>query len=237
MTKEEKKRLNAIERKRLIVESVTPLFAKKGFSATTTKDLAKAAGVSEALLYKHFPSKESLFAEIQDSCCRISESKERLSQLKPSTETLILLIHICMARVFLGEPGEEKESQVLRRLMVNSILDDGNFAQVFISRRMADFLPTIQASMQAAKKEKSLISNAEIDLDSFWFLHHVALGMGLFDLNDKKIVPYVEKQKQERLYKACLFALRGIGLKESVIKKYYQFDQLYHFERTLQSGS
>ena len=31
-------------------------------------ELAKAAGVSEALLYKHFPSKESLYAAMLDAC-------------------------------------------------------------------------------------------------------------------------------------------------------------------------
>ena len=48
-------------RKEAIVEAVQDVFAEKGFEGTTTRDLAKAAGVSEALLYKHFPSKESLY--------------------------------------------------------------------------------------------------------------------------------------------------------------------------------
>ena len=55
-------RLSAEARKEAIVEAVRDVFAEKGFEGTTTRDLAKAAGVSEALLYKHFPSKESLYA-------------------------------------------------------------------------------------------------------------------------------------------------------------------------------
>ena len=46
------------ERRAAIVKAVLPLFARQGFSNTTTRQLAEAAGVSEALLYKHFPSKD-----------------------------------------------------------------------------------------------------------------------------------------------------------------------------------
>ncbi|HEX2260068.1 MAG TPA: helix-turn-helix domain-containing protein, partial [Candidatus Binatia bacterium] len=55
-------RLSAEERRQAIADAVRGVFADKGFDGTTTRELAKAAGVSEALLYKHFPSKESLYA-------------------------------------------------------------------------------------------------------------------------------------------------------------------------------
>ena len=57
--------MRRVERKAAIVEAALPLFARQGFAATTTKQLALAAGVSEALLYKHFPSKEALYREIK----------------------------------------------------------------------------------------------------------------------------------------------------------------------------
>ena len=48
-------RLDSDERRQAIVEAAVPLFARKGFSGATTRELAEAAGVSEALLYRHFP--------------------------------------------------------------------------------------------------------------------------------------------------------------------------------------
>ena len=63
-------RLSAEARKEAIVEAVQDVFAEKGFDGTTTRELAKAAGVSEALLYKHFPSKESLYAAMLDACAK-----------------------------------------------------------------------------------------------------------------------------------------------------------------------
>ena len=40
------------------------LFADRGFHATSIRDVAAAAGVQSASLYSHFPSKESILAEL-----------------------------------------------------------------------------------------------------------------------------------------------------------------------------
>ena len=43
-------RLDSEARRRRIVDAALPLFARKGFAGTTTKEIAEAAEVSEALL-------------------------------------------------------------------------------------------------------------------------------------------------------------------------------------------
>ena len=47
-----------------MISTATSLFAANGFTGTTTKQIAKAAGVSEALLFKHFPTKHALYNAI-----------------------------------------------------------------------------------------------------------------------------------------------------------------------------
>src|SRR5215467_12893660 len=54
-------RLSFNERRQAIIESVKDVFAKAGFDGTTSRELAKAAGISEALFYKYFPTKLSLY--------------------------------------------------------------------------------------------------------------------------------------------------------------------------------
>jgi len=61
-------RLSSDERRQAIIEAVKDVFAKKGFDRTTSRDLAKAARVSEALLYKYFPTKLSLYQAMLQAC-------------------------------------------------------------------------------------------------------------------------------------------------------------------------
>ena len=57
-------RLKAPQRREQLIEVATKLFAKSGYDATTTADIAKAAGVTEPILYRHFESKQELFIAI-----------------------------------------------------------------------------------------------------------------------------------------------------------------------------
>ncbi len=59
-----RQRMPAGERRRQILETALPVFALQGFAATGTRDLAKAAGVSEPILYRHFTDKPALFAAV-----------------------------------------------------------------------------------------------------------------------------------------------------------------------------
>lgn len=54
---------NSTTRGKLISAGLA-LFSSKGFTATTTRELAKEAGVAEVTLFRHFSSKEKLFEEV-----------------------------------------------------------------------------------------------------------------------------------------------------------------------------
>ena len=57
-------RASAGDRQVSLIAAAASLFAAKGFNGTTTKEIAKAAGVSEALVFKYFPTKRTLYAAI-----------------------------------------------------------------------------------------------------------------------------------------------------------------------------
>src|SRR5881396_1135387 len=67
------------ERQASIIAAAAALFAAKGFNGTTTREIAQTAGISEALLFKHFPTKRALYAAI------LAEKAE-ISQLMDSVE-------------------------------------------------------------------------------------------------------------------------------------------------------
>ena len=56
------RRLSAPERRAQIIDAAIALFGRHGFKGTTTKALAQASGVSEATIFKHFPTKNDLYA-------------------------------------------------------------------------------------------------------------------------------------------------------------------------------
>lgn len=57
-------RLKAPQRREQLIEVATKLFADFGYEATTTAAIAKSAGVTEPILYRHFKSKAELFVAI-----------------------------------------------------------------------------------------------------------------------------------------------------------------------------
>src|SRR5206468_2484425 len=117
-----RRRMTAEDRKLAIVKAALPLFARKGFAETTTKELARAAKVSEPLLYKHFPSKEALYLEIQNFSCRgIDPSAQKVAELPPSTASLVKLVYYLMRLLVLGQPVGTIDWDTRLRLMLKSL--------------------------------------------------------------------------------------------------------------------
>jgi AcrR family transcriptional regulator len=59
-----RKRLTGEERRVALLESALEVFAKRGYHASSIDDIAREAGVSKALIYEHFTSKQDLYAEL-----------------------------------------------------------------------------------------------------------------------------------------------------------------------------
>ncbi|OKL40999.1 TetR/AcrR family transcriptional regulator [Pontibacter flavimaris] len=73
-------------KKEIILDTALNLFAEKGYDATPTSQIAKAAGVSEGLIFKHYISKENLLeAVVKAGYRRITErSKKSVEENDPA---------------------------------------------------------------------------------------------------------------------------------------------------------
>ena len=60
-TENTRSRLSAPDRRAQIIEASREVFLRSGLAGTRVRELSAAAGVNEALLYRHFESKEALF--------------------------------------------------------------------------------------------------------------------------------------------------------------------------------
>ena len=73
-------RISAPERKEKILAAAEELFARKGFAGTTTRQLALAAGINEALLFRHFGNKEELYMAVLEQRCKLGEGRRRMER-------------------------------------------------------------------------------------------------------------------------------------------------------------
>jgi len=62
-----------------ILDSGLHLFAEKGFTGATTKDISANAGVNEVTLFRHFGSKKALFASVIQERSHLGEIETRMS--------------------------------------------------------------------------------------------------------------------------------------------------------------
>jgi len=202
-------------RRQLILAAAKRCFARHGFAGTTTKSVAAAASISEGLLFKHFPTKSALYAEILAEACEADPALHRLLELEPSTETLVVLIRE-MVRHFqqVAAAPDQQEAQRLR-LMITSHLDDGEFARL-LYEKIGDLIgPVFTASLQRAVETGDASRIGSEPLNLFWFAHHSVLMATLARLPSVPCLSYGNSADLER--QLCEFILRGIGLNEAAI--------------------
>src|SRR5215510_6069311 len=209
-------RLDSEERRKAIVAAAVPLFARKGFAGTTTKELAEAAGISEALLFRHFPSKKHLYDEILRLGCEGDPALERLATLEPSTATLVQMIHFMVRYFLLGAGVDRAEMDARLRLVLHSFLDDGEYARELFDRIFERVHPLFAASINAALLAGDLKPGPIASANRFWFGQHIAAMIAFAGLSGRPSVPY-DGTPAELVEQASWFILRGIGMRDAAI--------------------
>jgi AcrR family transcriptional regulator len=202
-------------RRQLILSAAKRCFARYGFAGTTTRSIATAASISEGLLFKHFPTKSALYAEILAEECEADPALHRLLKLEPSTETLVVLIREMVGHFQeIPDAPDQQEAERLR-LMITSHLDDGEFARL-IYEKIGDLIgPVFTASLERAVEAGDASSIGREPLNLFWFAHHTVLMAALGRLPSVPCLSYGNAADLER--QLCEFILRGIGLNETAI--------------------
>ncbi|CAN5483353.1 TetR/AcrR family transcriptional regulator [soil metagenome] len=215
-------KLSSEQRRSAIIRAVRQVFAEKGFHGTTTRELARAAGVSEALLFKHFPNKEALFAAMMMACCSQEEIDrfERLRELEPSTTTLVLMVHNLVS-FFLDRTGDlNPELAIQDRMLLRSLAEDGEFARHVYAKLSSSWLPGIVACLKASNRAGDTIQQESKPDAMGWFLHSLPLIIHMLLLPANPIVNFHVRNKA-LVEQTVRFLLRGVGLKDSVAARLY----------------
>jgi AcrR family transcriptional regulator len=202
-------------RRELILGAAKRCFARNGFAGTTTKSVAAAASISEGLLFKHFPTKSALYAEILAEECQADPAMSELLGLEPSTETLVVLVRGMVGHFLQVSDFPEQEEAQRLRLMMTSLLDDGEFARLLYEKIGSLVGPVFTASLDRAVAAGDASRVGHDSTNLFWFAHHTVLMAALSRLPAVPCLTYGNAVDFDR--QTCEFILRGIGLNEAAI--------------------
>lgn len=129
------------DRKLQILRVAMSLFSQRGFRGTTTKEIALAAGVSEAMVFRHFATKEELYNAILDhkACSGDAVDPEVMvaDALKRKDDRAVF-----EGLIFGALEHHEKDPQ-FQRLLLYSALEGHELAEMFFEkfvRRVYEFL-------------------------------------------------------------------------------------------------
>ena len=211
-------RLSGEQRREAIIGAARQVFAEKGFFGATTRELAVGAGVSEALLFKHFPNKQALYAAMLESCFRTEFASEyhRLLRLEASTSTLILMLHFLCSKMIHGD----HDAKDIHRLMLRSLSEDGEFMSVLVRHIGTTFIPKLRQCREAASQSGDLCKNATPARNCPWLTQHLVLMLGFMRVPERTVVEY-KGPRENLVEEAVIFCLRGLGLNDEAIAKFY----------------
>jgi AcrR family transcriptional regulator len=214
-------RRTATERREEILAASMQLFARHGFHGVTTRMIADACGISEALLYRHWKGKDELYAELQRSCMRSTvTAAERLAQMEPSTSMLVLATYFMVRQILPSDEKDENRNTCIKRLMLGSLVDDGTFARGFLQENFGRFVPKLVECLEAAQRAGDLEGRVRHAGVRVWFAHNVTVMVSNMLLPTVPAVDYGVDRKT-LIDEVTGFGLRGLGLTEAALARHF----------------
>ena len=171
----------AEDRRLQILQVAVSLFSQRGFVGTTTKEIAQAAGVSEAMVFRHFANKQELYSAILDhkACSGDSMNPEALvaDALQEKDDRAVF------ERLALGALEHHECDPEFQRLLLHAALEGHELAQMFFEkfvRRVYELLGNYVAERQQdgamVEMDPAIVVRAFIGM----IIHH-SLNNNLWD--------------------------------------------------------
>jgi AcrR family transcriptional regulator len=217
-------RLSQTARKASIAHAAAEIFAERGFHATSSKDLAKLSGVSEALLFKYFPTKEILYGAALESCRRngVAYILRTIPTLAPSTEGLASLTrNLAEAMVGAGPVYGRADRDIIHRMVLRSLAEGGDFVREVCGDLLEHVVRYTAACLEVAR------ANGDLEEDALGDTSGKALGtlsfqllcaIAFYQLPDPPVLDYGVNRREIDEH-VVRFILRAYGFRPDVIKR------------------
>ena len=179
-------------RRAQILQAAAELFAARGFAGTTTREIATAVGASETVLFRLFPTKESLYLAVLEHQVPSADVEQWLSQLREIAETRDdeALFRAVVTAVL----GSYRAHPVYHRLMLFAALENQELARVWqvkytapVTGFLREYVSRRQAEGAFTGRCPELVVHALISMASHFGLWNV-LGVNPLALTEREIV-------------------------------------------------
>lgn len=178
-------RMAGDERRQQILEEAMRLFSENGFRGTTTKKIAKAAGISEAMVFRHFANKDDLYSAILDhkACSlKLDDPLDYLSEALARKDDFAVFYGLALNAL-----EHHRQDQVFIRLLLFSALEghdlSKNFFESFVTgvyEKLSDYVRTRQEDGAFKEFEPKIAVRAFLGT----LIHHSLTNL-LFDPEQK----------------------------------------------------
>ena len=178
-------RMSGGERRDQILRVAIELFSQRGFSGTTTKEIANAAGVSEAMVFRHFANKEELYSAILDhkACNRAFQNPfEEIGEKTKVKDDFGVFYTMALNAL-----DHHTEDCGFLRLMLHSALEEHDLARMFFESFITDvynFLGEYISQRQADGAFREIDPRIVVRAFIGMFVHH-SLNNILWDKEQK----------------------------------------------------
>jgi AcrR family transcriptional regulator len=140
--------MKAAERRASIIAVAKVLFADKGFHGVSVDELARRVGVSPAVLYQHFASKDALYEAVLDSLAAPRETYVEAALDGPDDFASVLSR---ITQVFIARVEEDPD---YFRMELQSALEGGDVAQRFFASRWQSIADYIEYSLRELAQQR-----------------------------------------------------------------------------------
>ncbi len=166
-------RLPAAERRQELIETAIRLFSEGSYRGTTTAEIARAAGVSEPILYRHFASKRDLYLAALDHVW---------TQVQAAWEaTLSTSDDACAAVEAIGKKHLSVRDSKLRlaELWVQALSEaaDDRELRRHLRRHMREVHDFTASVLRRGQEQGAIASERDADAEAWIFLAGGILGM------------------------------------------------------------
>lgn len=135
-------RLSSAERRKQILSVAGHLFAGHGYAAVTVKDIADACHINQAMLYRHFPSKDKLYLGVVEDKIKQLKIESFLQSLPESQPVEELLKSIAFHILSLGAKDPE-----INRLLLFGTLQGTSEARALFKAWRQPFVDYLQREL------------------------------------------------------------------------------------------